>query len=160
MKVRDVMTRPVVTCQAFTNLSAVADIMWRRDCGIVPVVDEGGRAIGVVTDRDVCIAVGTRPRRSYEIMAEDVMSKRLHTCRADDEIEVALDAMGAGKVRRLPVVDAAGKVEGILSISDLILRAATDKTPGISAAAVMRALGAISAREHRIQEARAAARRQ
>ena len=62
MRVKELMTSDVKTCSLDTNLAAAAKIMWDSDCGAVPVTDERGRVVGVITDRDICIAAATRPR--------------------------------------------------------------------------------------------------
>ncbi len=65
MKVQSIMTRDVEACTAETNLADAAMIMWRNDCGVVPVVEEPDRrVIGLITDRDICMAVATKDRRA------------------------------------------------------------------------------------------------
>jgi len=123
MKVRELMSSAVETCDATTDLAAVAMMMWRRDCGIVPVVDATRRVLGVVTDRDICMAVATRHRRPEELTARDVMTSKLHMVQPDDDARQALDTMRDGRIRRLPVVDAERRLQGIVSINDITLRA-------------------------------------
>jgi len=123
MIVRDLMRKSPNTCEPGTNLAAVTELLWTCGCGAVPVVDSSGKVAGMITDRDICIALGTRDRRSSELVAEQVMSRETATCRTTDEIHAALKLMGARKVRRLPVLNQAGKLEGILCMSDLILNA-------------------------------------
>ena len=62
MRVRDLMTKTVVFCRHETNLAAATALMWDNDCGTLPVVSESGKVIGIITDRDICIALGTRNR--------------------------------------------------------------------------------------------------
>ncbi len=124
MKVRDIMTGGPERCTAGTDLAAAAMVMWRNDCGVVPVVsDFGEKAVGVITDRDICMAVATRHRRAEEIRVEEVMSGRLHAVHPADDVHTALEMMRAHQVRRLPVVNGDGVLEGVLSINDLILQA-------------------------------------
>ncbi len=123
MKVREVMTKETVFCRPDTPLSEVAESMWRRGCGFLPVIGEGGNVIGVITDRDLSIAFGTRNRRPSELRAQDVMSKKLFTCTADDSIHTVLNTMRIEGLRRLPVIDREGALAGVLSIDDLVLRA-------------------------------------
>src|SRR3990170_4512454 len=73
MLVKSIMTREVKSCAPETSLSAAARIMSSRDCGIVPVVDAQQKLLGVITDRDVCLAVATRFRSPEELPARDVM---------------------------------------------------------------------------------------
>jgi CBS domain-containing protein len=62
MKVTDVMAKPPAYCSPQTNLAAAVEILWRQNCGILPVVDSKEKVVGLVTDRDICVALGTRNR--------------------------------------------------------------------------------------------------
>ncbi|MGH9139780.1 MAG: CBS domain-containing protein, partial [Vicinamibacterales bacterium] len=123
MKVRDLMTSDVKTCGTDTNLATAAKIMWEGDCGAVPVTDERGRVVGIITDRDICIAGATRSRTEGEIPVHDVISKAVFTCSPGDEVRTALETMKNKKVRRLPVVGHDGQLAGILSIHDIAIQA-------------------------------------
>lgn len=123
MKVQEIMTSAVETCKPTTDLAAVAMTMWRQDCGVVPVVDDTGRVVGVVTDRDICMALATRHRRAEELTAREVMSDKLFSVRPDDDVRSVLEAMRAERVRRLPVADGEWRLQGIVSINDVVLRA-------------------------------------
>ena len=124
MRVRDLMTQRIEWCTPDTDLSAAAMIMWRNDCGVVPVVEAGSaRAIGVITDRDICMAVATRHLRPEQIQVSEVMSGTLVTVTPDDDLRTALARMSGERVRRLAVVARDGVLEGMLSLNDLILRA-------------------------------------
>jgi len=122
MKVQDVMTVDVRTCAPEANLADVAQLMWESDGGIVPIVDEHNRVRGVVTDRDVCIALGTRNQPAASVQATDVMSTDVLTGTATDDLAKALATMRAGRVRRVPVVDAEGALCGVLSLDDVVLQ--------------------------------------
>jgi CBS domain-containing protein len=123
MLVEQLMTREVEACRPDSTLAAVADIMWRRDCGVVPVVDKEGRVVGVVTDRDICIALASRGQTAHEVGAAEVMSREVHACTADDDVDEALALMRRARVRRLPVLDGQSKLAGVLSLRDVILNA-------------------------------------
>ncbi len=122
MKVREIMSREIESCAPGTNLAAAAELVWKRDCGALPVVDEG-RLAGMITDRDMFIALGTRDRRASEVLVRDVVSDLPVTCNGEDDVATALRIMRAARVRRLPVVNAAGTLEGIVSLSDIALHA-------------------------------------
>ena len=124
MNVKSVMVRTPAVCSPETNLGVVAEILWNRNCGILPMIDVERRVKGVVTDRDVAIAMGTRNRLPGEITAKDVASGVVYACKAEDAITTALDMMAEKKVRRLVVVNDDGKLEGILSMDDIVLHAA------------------------------------
>ncbi len=123
MKIQDIMTRPVESCGSTADLAAAAMIMWRQDCGVVPVVDDQQRVLGVITDRDVCIAVATRHRRPEELTVGAVMTHRLFTVRPEEDVHLALERMRRERIRRLPVVDADQRLVGIVSTNDLVLSA-------------------------------------
>jgi CBS domain-containing protein len=122
MKVRDIMTPQPKCCGLNTDLAAAAELLWKYDCGVLPVVDDGKLA-GIITDRDICIALGTRNRPAAEIAVKDVAARELQTCTANDDVSAAMAAMRRARVRRLPVVSADGKIEGIVALNDLVLAA-------------------------------------
>ena len=116
--------------------------LWRADCGALPVIDEDRDLVGIITDRDICIALGTRDRPASEVVVDEVMSSRVHTCRAEDDVSVALGLMKEHRVRRLPVLDDQGKLVGILSMNDMVLSAG--QGPGaVKSTAFLQALRAI-----------------
>jgi CBS domain-containing protein len=121
MLVENVMTRDAESCRPEDSLAAAASVMWRKDCGVVPVVDDEGRIVGVLTDRDICMALATRPQTASEVSVEGVMSREVRSCKATDEIRDALEIMRSGQLRRLPVLDGEGRLAGILSVSDIVL---------------------------------------
>jgi CBS domain-containing protein len=120
MLVENVMTREVEGCRAEDTLAAAASVMWRKDCGVVPVVDEERRIVGMLTDRDICMALATRPQTASEVSVGDVMSREVRSCNAVDAIQDALEIMRGEQLRRLPVVDGEGRLAGILSVSDIV----------------------------------------
>jgi CBS domain-containing protein len=101
--------------------------MWEADCGVLPVVDEG-ELVGIVTDRDMYIALATQNERAAVLRVGAVATTGVVTCRPDDDVRHALESMRRARVRRLPVVGAGGKLLGILSISDVIRSLENDAT--------------------------------
>jgi CBS domain-containing protein len=135
MRVCDVMRKPPVYCQPDTNLAAATALMWDKDCEALPVVDENARVCGVITDRDICIALGTRNVRGSEVTVCEVTSSSTPTCRVDDDIHIALNTMREARTRRLPVVNGMGGLEGMLSLDDAVMWAQHDdgaRRPGVS----------------------------
>ena len=126
MRVQDAMRRFPKSCAPTADLAAVTELLWSCGCGALPVVDGSGAILGIITDRDICVAVGTRNRRPSEITAGQAMSRQVAICKSNDDIHDALDLMRARKVNRVPVVGESGKLEGILCLSDLILQARHD----------------------------------
>ena len=109
--------------------------MWQDDCGILPVVAEGGKVVGLITDRDICMAGVLTGRNLANIAVEDVISRKVFSCKSDDDVRAALKTMQEHKIRRLPALDAYGLLEGMLSMNDVVLRAEESKvkkTPEVS----------------------------
>ena len=127
MKVQDVMVKGVRFCSPDTNLSTVAKIFWEQGCGALPVV-ENGRAMGMITDRDISIALGTRNAKAGDTYVREVALPKVFFCLPEDDIHVALQTMRAQQVRRLPVVDHNGALQGILSLDDIVLFAGEKAT--------------------------------
>ena len=125
-KVGELMTFGVLTCSPHTNAAEAASLMLQGDCGMLPVV-ERDKLVAVITDRDLFIALGTRNLRATEITVGDVAKPQAWTCRPDDWIDSALAIMTERRVRRLPVVDDAGRVVGVLSMNDVVLESGTTK---------------------------------
>jgi CBS domain-containing protein len=119
MKISDLMARDVVTCGVDDTLETAANLFWSRDCGAIPVVDAGGRLAGIVTDRDACLGAFFAGRSLREVPLATTMARTVRTCRADDDLDVALRRMKEHRVRRLPVVDADGCVVGMVGLADL-----------------------------------------
>lgn len=150
MKVREVMRERAVFCALDTTLAAAVDLMRKNGCGFLPIVGEGGNVIGVITDRDICIALGTRNQKPTDILVKDVILPKqytfpkLSTCTPDDEIHCVLKTMRMEKIRRVPVIDREGGLLGILSMDDIVLRAcARAGKPDISCKDVVDAYKAI-----------------
>lgn len=146
MKVQDVMTAEVRTCRLDTNLSAAAMQMWNGDCGALPVLADGGEVVGMITDRDICMASATKHRDPEKIRVDEVISGKAYSCSPETEIHEALEIMQEKRVRRLPVVNSHdGKLAGILSMNDVALKAQGNGTAELSAQDVENTLRAICA---------------
>jgi CBS domain-containing protein len=121
MKVRDVMTTSVASVRSDEPLSSAARLMWDCDCGAIPVIDpESERVVGMITDRDVCMATWSRDCSPSVIMVSGVMSRDLFYCTPSESISSAENLMRQQQIRRLPVLDGDGKLCGILSLADLV----------------------------------------
>ena len=123
MKVREVMAKNPGFCGPETTLEQAIFLMRRNNCGFLPVVGDGGNVIGVITDRDICIALGTRNRTPADLRVWDVMPRKLFTCMEGDDVHCALKTLRSGRIRRLPVVDSDGALVGVLTIDDIVLHA-------------------------------------
>jgi CBS domain-containing protein len=150
------MTSNVKSCQPETNLAEAAALMWDNDCGTLPVLNDAGRVIGMITDRDIAIATATKGRLASEIRVNEAMSGNLFSCALGEDTKSALKTMRHEKVRRLPVVNHDGLLQGILSLNDIVLRAEEAKgkyVPDLSYEDAMSTLKAIC--EHRPHRAAA-----
>jgi CBS domain-containing protein len=145
--VEQLMSRAVATCRPDDRLDAAARIMWEHDCGVVPVtvVEDGGeRVVGMLTDRDVCMAAYTQGRPLWDIPATVAMSHVVRSCRPRDTIKSALAVMAAERIRRLPVLDErSDRLVGLLSLAD-VARQETRTHPGSSPGDLARTVEALS----------------
>lgn len=123
MKVREVMTPNPKAIWLTESLSDAAQLMWENDCGVLPIIKDGQRVIGLITDRDICMGAAIKDRNPSSISVEEVMTGEVYAVDADDTIAQALVAMKEHKVRRLPVINPVGELEGILSMNDILRHA-------------------------------------
>ena len=121
--VTSVMTANPACCTAETPLRDVARMMIDNDCGEIPVVDDRGVPVGVVTDRDITIRIVAEGRDTMNATAQDCMSAPAKTVREDSTIKDATALMESAKIRRVPVVGDGGKLTGIVSLADIALAA-------------------------------------
>jgi CBS domain-containing protein len=130
MKVKEVMTQSAVCCEPETNVGKAVEVMWSRNVGMLPVVDNQGKLIGVVTDRDICIALGTRNLLPGVLTVGEIAVREVFTCKPNEDIHEALSEMANHQVRRLPVVNDQGVPQGVLSMDDLIVHSELGKLRG------------------------------
>jgi len=126
MRVEKIMTRQVATCAPEHSLDHAASLMWNTDCGCLPVVATtgSGAIVGVITDRDICMAALFQGRALRDIRVEEAMAKKVLTCRASDELPAAQLQMENEQIRRLPVIGNEGELIGILSMADIAVESA------------------------------------
>jgi CBS domain-containing protein len=148
MVVREIAARDAKSLSPDADLASAAKIMWDCDCGAVPVVNEDRRVVGMVTDRDICIAAATRAAVPSSIPVRDVMSREVASCKADDDVRNALKTMKERRIRRLPVLDSDGRLSGMLSINDLVMRTDTRAGAAVPGELFLDTLKAISAHTH------------
>lgn len=147
MLVEQLMNRPPVSCAVTDSLHRAAGLMIEHDCGALPVLDDTGRPVGMLTDRDICIAAHGLGLALDAISAAQAMSRELHTCRAGDPIGVAERLMSKCQVRRVPVVDNEGSLVGMITLADLVREADHgdgQRRPDVTDTEVSRTLAAIT----------------
>jgi CBS domain-containing protein len=147
VKVRDLMTHNVRICRPEDQLDTAAQIMWDNDCGCVPVVGENLKVVGMITDRDICMAAYFQDKELRGLTVSSAMSRKPVSCGADDDIAVAEKLLQDNQVHRLPVTDRGGAVIGVLSIDDIALEAgrklAAGLTPELTEREIVRTLAAV-----------------
>jgi len=121
MRVQAIMTVSPDVCRPDDNLAEAVAQLWSVDCGVLPVVDHAGRLAGIITDRDICIAVGTRNARPSDVRVRTVMCSSVETTSPDEDVITALARMADRQVRRLPVVDDERRLLGLVSLGDAAL---------------------------------------
>ena len=126
MKVKEVMTPDAKALWITESLADAAKSMWENDCGILPIIKDR-KVVGMITDRDICMATAMKDCNPSSISVEEVMSGKVYAIKPEDDIQQALQTMQEHKIRRLPVVSLEGELEGILSMNDIVLKAREPK---------------------------------
>lgn len=140
--IEHVMSRPVITCGPHDSLHVAAGRLWEHDCGALPVTDEHGHVVGMITDRDICMAAYTKGKGLHAISVDEAMATRVITCRPTDAIADVERKMAQAQVRRLPVVDGQGRPVGLVSLNDLArLTAQASKRAAVEALGTLAAIG-------------------
>jgi len=159
VKVKDLMATNVKSCAAYNTLNTAAQTMWENDIGCVPIVDNDRRVLGMLTDRDVCMAAYIQGVPLTGSLVTSAMSKPVFFCAPDDDIASAEKLMREKQVRRLAVIDAQGCLAGIISLNDIAREGEREtqskKTREVSDAEIARVMASVCAPRHRIIEATA-----
>jgi CBS-domain-containing membrane protein len=129
MRIEDLMTHAVHTCFARDTLEQVAHAMWDCDTGCLVVIDDYRRPIGIVTDRDVAMTAYRQAAPLRSLHASDAMSTDLVTCYPGTTVRELEHQMQVAQLRRVPVIDTAGILVGIVTLSDLAQSAQLSSTP-------------------------------
>jgi CBS domain-containing protein len=121
---QDVMTGDPVCCTPDDSVQRAAQLMKQEDIGPILVCDsrDSKKLVGIVTDRDLAVKVVAEGRNPESTRVGDIMSRELHTCRPEDDLETALQTMQERQVRRIPVVDRQNRVVGIIAQADVATR--------------------------------------
>ena len=133
MKVKDMMHKGAEYVAPNAKLQVIAEKMRDYDVGAIPVC-EGGRTIGMVTDRDIAVRAFANGKDLSKLEAKDVMSKNVIFCRDSEEAEDALRIMEDNKIRRLPVLNEAKKLVGMVSLGDISYALSRDLTGEVTKA--------------------------
>jgi CBS domain-containing protein len=159
MKVRELMATNVKYCRNYNTLSTAAQLMWDHDIGCLPVLDSDGRMVGILTDRDICMAAYLQGGALGNLPVTNAMSRVVFSCKPGDDLKSVERTMREHQIRRMPVVDDLGNLVGMISLSDIVREAQreaeSDKPREISDAEIARVLASICAPRHHIVEASA-----
>lgn len=119
MRTEEIMSSPVFTCHTQETLNVAAHVMWEHDCGAIPIVNDKGKLVGMLTDRDICMAAYTQGRPLDEIPIHLAMAKHVQSVRREQPVAEVEELMASQQLRRIPVVDPAGIPIGIVTVNDL-----------------------------------------
>jgi len=148
MQVEQIMSKNVCSCGPGLNAAGAAELMWKNNFGSLPVVQDGGHVVGIVTDRDLFLALGTGNRKPGEVPVGEIMTRDIAFTTPGSDVRDALKTMALRQLRRLPVVNQAGDLVGIVSLGDIALRAEDDVSTD-----VLNAIRAVCDRRNRAKAA-------
>jgi CBS domain-containing protein len=144
MKVSDLMSREVFTCSKDDTLETAAQNMWEYDTGCLVVADGENRAVGMITDRDIAMAAYTQGVALRQTRVESAMAHEVRTCSPDSGLSEVEEMMRLARIRRMPVVDASGKIVGIISLGDIARSSLSSPLRAASIPGVVRTLAAVT----------------
>lgn len=127
MRARDAMTSPAITCHVNDSLAVAAQKMWDSDIGVLAVVKDDGKLTGMITDRDICMAALTQGRALDELLVNLAMAKKVVASSPDTPVGDVEQLMAQHQIRRVPIVDDAGKPIGIISMNNLVIASVRPK---------------------------------
>src|SRR5688500_8735782 len=118
MRCEEIMKRNVVTALDQEPVQSVALKMRDENIGFVPVCDSSQKVLGTLTDRDICIRVDAEGRSAADCRAVEIMTREVVSCRPSDDVGEAERLMGQHHKSRMLVCDDAGRIQGVISLSD------------------------------------------
>ncbi len=130
MQVKEIMTQDPACCTADEGLQSIAKMMVDNDCGCIPIVDDmdSKRPIGTITDRDICCRTVAEGQNPLDMTAGDVMSSDVVTVTPDTSVADLCNLMEQNQIRRIAVIDDAGRCCGMVAQADIAINADTSKT--------------------------------
>lgn len=140
MKVAQLFHRTVTCCSERDSLAEATALLWRHNIGCLPVTDDDGRLVGMLTDRDIAIAALLQGAPLRSMTVSSFMIKEVMTCQADDKIDDIVAKLLARRLRRVPVIDGDRRVVGIISLNDIARAAIANQLSSGGLAAMLAAL--------------------
>ena len=134
MKARDIMTSNPRSCHPNDKLCSVINVMKESNVGVVPITNGSGKAhlVGIITDRDVALGMGAAEKACSQLTVESCMNKQVFSVHPDDDISRVEQIMKEHQVRRVPVTDQEGTLQGIISTADIAREVYKEKQEGRS----------------------------
>lgn len=132
MQIQEIMSRPAKTCRPSDDLGSAARLMWECDCGAIPVTGDSGELVGMITDRDICMATYMKGAPPQSISVGEAMAKQVYSCQPHQSVEAAERMMSENQVRRIPITDSQKHLVGMLSLNDIARHAASRSQDGIN----------------------------
>lgn len=129
MNVSSLIRHDVTSCSIHDNLERAAQLMWERDIGCLPVIDDQGHVAGMITDRDICMAAYTQGGPLRAVAVTTAMATHVYSCREMDDVLAVEKVMRDHQIRRMPVIDEQGHPIGIVSLNDIARAASTGTVP-------------------------------
>jgi CBS domain-containing protein len=123
-KCNEVMTKKPVCCLPTDLVTKAAELMKSEHIGSIPVIEneQTKKLVGIVTDRDLALRIVAEGLDAKSTKVETVMTRKMVTCHADDDLQKAMDAMSKNQLRRIPIVDEDNKIIGIIVQADVAAR--------------------------------------
>jgi CBS domain-containing protein len=123
-KCNEVMTKNPVCCKPEDMVTTAAQLMQSENIGSIPVIEneQTQKLVGIVTDRDLALRIVAQGYDAKSMKVEAVMTRQIVTCQAEDDLQKAIDAMAEHQLRRIPIVDNANKIVGIIAQADVATR--------------------------------------
>ncbi len=123
-KCDEIMTKNPVCCLPTDTVDKVAKLMKKEDIGSIPVInnEKARELVGIVTDRDLALKIVADGKDAKSTKVQEAMTRKVVTCRVDDDLQKALDSMSKHQLRRLPIVDSNNSIVGIIAQADVATR--------------------------------------
>ena len=123
-KCSEVMTKNPICCLPDSTAAEAAKLMKSENIGSIPVIEneQSHKLVGIVTDRDLSLKIVAEGLDAKSTKLTTVMTHKVVTCHADDDLQKALDAMAEHQLRRIPIVDNVNKIVGIIAQADVATR--------------------------------------
>jgi|ERR1700757_963429 len=149
--VKEIMYSSPRYCTKNDSLQNAVKELSKANIGSLPVIDVDKKVVGIITNRDVCAALGRTNRTITELKVDDVMTKDAHVCKPEDDTRTALKIMRTKRVHRLPVVDKDGRLRGLLSLNAIVRDVVGKERPELEHAGeenIVKTLRAIAEKKH------------